>query len=550
MFYKQKGKHMKRIKRISAVVISLLLVFSLTFSASASLGVENNTGYTSENLIVKTFYNIVDSVMDFLLGYITDFMVTPESWDSGETVDGFMAGTETFTKEANKDGKWLLGYDNRSILPENDNDVIGKLYVAGSIAFGDKTATSIVDDLKVRTVALNDSTGTGTAVFVVVDAYGLALGDVREIRTRLNNFAKENNINSITVSVLHQHSAVDTFGMNGNIVKMVLLNPIKVWQGMETENGKNDAYMENLYETCVASVKAAVGDMEQGDIFMGTADASEYIYDKRQPYVNDPNFTRLRFVPDNGNKETWIVTSAIHCVGNGAAGTDITGDYPFYAEEVINEKADANIAFILGAELCNTQERNENTVVDYREEMTRLEATAGFGKSIGNALINIKDEKKVAPLLNIRYEETTLAIDNGVLLLAGKAGLFENIIVNENGKYKVLTEVGYMEIGEDMAFAIIPGELAPELAYGGTLSPAYSWSGKNWEYPSLAEIVEDTGRDLYVLGLANDQIGYILPGNDYMPMIYEGSQSIEFVSLGENTGAGIVKAFEKVATAK
>lgn len=541
---------MKRVKRISATIISLLLAFTLTFSASASLGVENNTGYVSENVIVKVFYNIVDSVMDFLLDYITDFMVTPESWESGEAVEGFMAGTETFTKEANKDGKWLLGYDSRSLLPEDDNDVIGKLYVGGTIAFGDKTATSVADDLKVRTFALNDSTGTGTAVFAVIDAYGLALGDVREIRTRLSDFAKENNINSITVSVLHQHSAVDTFGMNGNIAKMVLFNPIKVWQGMETENGKNDAYMENLYETCVASVKEAVGNMTEGEMYMGTADASKYIHDKRQPYVNDPNFTRLRFVPDNGDKETWIVTTAIHCVGNGASGTDITGDYPYYAEEVINAKADANVAFILGAELCNTQETNENTVVDYREDMTGIEETAGFGKSIGQALVEIEDEKEVAPLLNIRYEEAKVKIDNGVLLLAGKAGVFENIIVSENGEYKVLTEVGYMEIGEDMAFAMIPGELAPEIAYGGTLSAEYSWSGEDWPYLSLAEIVEDTGRDLYVFGLANDQIGYILPGNDYMPMIYEESKSIEFVSLGEDTAATIVEAFASVAAEK
>ena len=72
-------------------------------------------------------------------------------------------------------------------VPENKEDIIGKLFVAGTIAFDDKTATSVVDDLKVRTFALNDNSGTGTAVFAVVDSYGLALGDVREIaRVRLN----------------------------------------------------------------------------------------------------------------------------------------------------------------------------------------------------------------------------------------------------------------------------------------------------------------------------------------------------------------------------
>ncbi len=537
---------MKKIKRFSAVVISLLLVFSLTFSASAS----GSSDYTAENGMVKVIYNVLEGVVDFLIREIADFVLPPASWESGETVEGFMAGTKDFTKETNEESRWLLGYDSRSLLPEDENDVVGKLYVGGTIAFGDKTATSVVDDLKVRTFALNDSNGTGTAVFAVLDAYGLSLADVREIRVRLADFAEENNINSITVSVLHQHSAVDTFGMNGNIAKMVLLNPIKVWQGLETENGKNDEYMENLYATCVASIKEAVGNMTEGEMYKGTVDASQYIYDKRQPYVSDPDFTRLRFVPDNGEKETWIITSSIHCVGNGAAGTDITGDYPYYAEQVINAKADANVAFVLGAELGLTQERNENTVVDYTEEMTRLEETAGFGKSIGNAIASIENETEVAPLLNIRYEEVTLTIENPVLLLAGKVGLFENIVVKENGEYKVLTEVGYMEMGDDIAFAIIPGELAPEIAYGGTLSSEYSWSGEDWTYSPLSDIISDTGRELYVLGLANDQIGYIVPGNDYMPMIYEGSQSIEFVSLGENTAAGIVEAFASVATKK
>lgn len=537
---------MKKLKKLFAVLISLLLVISLTFTASAV----TVSDYEAENGVVKIMYNIVEGVLEFAVNKIADFFPTPSAWTNGEIPQGFMPGTENFTDSVNENSKWLLGYDSRSILPEDENEIIGKLYIGGSIAFNDKTATSVVDDLKVRTFALNDSNGTGTAVFAVIDAYGLSLSDVRQIRTRLEDFAKENNINSITVSVLHQHSAVDTFGMNGNIAKMILLNPFKVWQGLETENGKDPQYMENLYETCVSSVEAAVNSMVPGKLYKGSVDASKYIRDKRQPYVSDPDFTRLRFVPDNGGKETWIITSNIHCVGNGAAGTDITGDYPYYAEEVINSSADANVAFVLGAEMCLSQERNENTVENYSEDMTRLETMAGFGKSIGSAILTIKSEKEVAPILNIRYEEIRLTIDNPVLLLAGKAGLFDNVVVKEGDEYKVVTEIGYMELGEDMAFAVIPGELAPEIAYGGALTKEYSWSGKDWEYPSFEDIISDTGRELYVLGLSNDQIAYIVPDNDYMPMIYDGSQSVEFVSLGKNTGSSIVNAFKSVATAE
>ena len=103
-------------------------------------------------------------------------------------------------------------------------------------------------------------------------------------------------------------------------------------------------------------------------------------------------------------------------------------------------------------------------------------------------------------------------------------------------------------MGEDMAFAIIPGELAPEIAYGGCLSAEYSWSGEDWKYPSLQDIAGE--RDLYVLGLANDQVGYIVPDNDYMSMLHEDSKSIEFVSLGKSTASRIVEEFGQLVSNK
>lgn len=541
---------MTRFKKALIPIVSILLVFSLTLTSFAAIG----TAVNEKDLFVaskaeRVFFDFLDSALSGVVKAISAVLPTPRSWYDKEDVPGFMQGTKEFLSKENAGSTWLLGYDSRSLLPENKEDVIGKYYVAGSIGFQGKEATGVEDDLYVRTVALNDSTGRGTAVLAVLDSYGIALSDVREIRTRLNDWAEENNINSITVSVLHQHSAIDTFGMNGNIFEMVFLNPTRTLFGIKTQNGKSEEYMENLFNKTTESIKAACGAMTSGKLYLSTADATKYIHDKRQPYINDPNFNRLRFVPDNGSKETWLVSSQIHCVGNGAAGTLVTGDYPYYAQQVINEYG-ANVMFYLGAELCNTQSRNENTVENYDENANRMETTKGFGKSIGKLLTEIssENEKEVSPLLNIRYEETLVPLTNSVLLLAGKASLFENIVRIEKCKPYVLTEVGYMEMGDDLAFAIIPGELAPEIAYGGYLTKDYSWTGKDFDYPSLQEIVTNSGsdRDLYVLGLANDQIGYIVPDNDYMSMLHEDSKSIEFVSLGENTASSIINAFAKV----
>lgn len=539
---------MKSLKKILICLVSLTLVFTMSFSSFAGVGAQVN----EKELFVaskaeRVVFDFLDDVISSVVKALASFFPTPKSWFSKDDVPGFMQGTTEFLSKEQAGETWLLGYDSRSLLPENKEDVVGKYYVAGSIGIKGKEATGVEDDLFVRTVALNDSTNRGTAVFAVLDSYGIALSDVREIRTRLSSWAEENGINSITVSVLHQHSAIDTFGMNGNIFEMVLLNPARTFFGAETTNGKSDEYMENLFNTTVESIKAATNNMTAGKIYLGTADATKYINDKRQPYVNDPNFNRLRFVPEDGSKETWIVSSQIHCVGNGAAGTTVTGDYPYYAEQVINEYG-ANVMFYLGAEQCNTQRRNEDTVENYNENSDRMETTKGFGKSIGRVLTQIENETEVSPLLNIRYKETLVPLTNSVLLLAGKASLFENVVRINKTDYYVLTEVGYMEIGDDLAFAIIPGELAPEIAYGGYLTAEYSWSGEDFDCPSLQQIVTDLGSDrtLHVLGLANDQIGYIVPDNDYMSMIHEDSKSIEFVSLGKNTASTIIKAFSEV----
>ncbi len=536
---------MKSLKKLLTPIVAILLVFAMTFSAFASVGTQVN----AKDLFVaskaeRVLFDVLDVVINGLVTAISKFMPTPAYWYE-DKVPGFMEGTAEFLDKSQAGTTWSLGYDSRSLLPENKEDVIGKYYVAGSIGIEGKLATGVEDDLHVRTVALNDSTGRGTAVFAVLDSYGLALADVREIRTRLADWAKANGINSITVSVLHQHSAIDTFGMNGNIFRMVFLNPARTLFGLETENGKSDEYMENLFNTTVDSIKAAFGNMTEGDLFYGTADATKYIYDKRQPYVNDPNFNRLRFVPDDGSKETWLVTSQIHCVGNGASGTLVTGDYPYYAEQVINAYG-ANVLFLMGAEQCNTQEKNKDTVIDYTENEITIENTAGFGKSIGNDITKITNETEVSPLLNIRYKEALMPLDNAILLLAGKASLFENVVRIVDGDHYVLTEIGYMEMGDNLAFAIVPGELAPELAYGGCLGADYSWSGKDWKYPSMQEIVTASGsdRELHVIGLANDQIGYIVPDNNYISMIHEDSKSIEFVSLGKYTASTLIKEFK------
>jgi hypothetical protein len=196
-----------------------------------------------------------------------------------------------------------------------------------------------------------------------------------------------------------------------------------------------------------------------------------------------------------------------------------------------------------GAELAITSDYND-TVAD--EAMTekygeRYASMAAYGTVLAKKLQEIKPEaeKKLAPIFNIAFKEVWVEIDNNILVLAAKGGLLVNNVAKAGiGKYEILTEVGYAEIGKDLAISIIPGELAPEIAYGGADTASASWYGTDWKYESFQSAAGD--KKLLVFGLTNDQVGYLLTDNNWHSYFTENE---EIVSCGRNAGAQITEAY-------
>ncbi len=483
-------------------------------------------------------YRFADKLINGLVGGIASIVRDPGWAKLGkEDSTGFMPGSAQF--DSTLGSSWQLGYASASLQTGKELD--GNHYVGGSLSVSRKVATDIRDDQRVRTVAM--SAGDGTVVFASLDAYGLANGDVREIRNRLSAFCKDKNIVSINVSSLHQHSCVDTFGMNGDIVKAFFTAPLKNIFGIKLESGKNPEYMENLYNTVVNSIKSAVNSMKAGKLYYGTVDASAYIRDKRDPQVFDKNLNRLRFAPDDGSAQTWLVNSAIHCVGNGAAGTVVTGDYPYYMEKYIKENYNANFIIIQGAELAITSmsDKVKADPVNVEKYGDRYATLMEYGKTLGALLGTIQpaNETEVAPLLNAIHKRIYVPIENNILILAGKCGLLSNTVVKTGFmKYSVATEIGYIEIGTSIAVAVIPGELAPEIAFGSATTAAESWTGEEWNYPSMVAYARN--RKLLVFGITNDQIGYILTDNSWHSILCENE---EIVATGSKAGSTIFSEY-------
>lgn len=496
--------------------------------------------------MMKVLYGVVDLLIDAVVGAINMVVPSKEFIDSEDYVtENFYTGHDTFLTEPAKGAQWSLGYSNASIKTGNELD--GNHYVGGSLDL-DKFATANYDDQLVRVISIDDGSGRGAVVFACIDAFGLALPDVREIRERLVYFAEANGIASINISVLHQHSCVDTYGMNAPLLKAIAVNPFANIYNKFAENdielvtGKNQAFMDNLFMVTTKAIRDAYENMETGKLYFSETDVSEYIREKREPINCDWDLNRLRFVPDDdSSRETWLFNGPIHCVGAGAGPTTITGDYPYYMEQYINKHADANFMLILGAELAIS---SDYTLIPQAETPEDIKL---YGETLAKKVIETNaPETEVEPLLNIRFKEYEVPVTNQILVFAAKMGIVTNLAVKYNAnatEVAVKTEIGYMELGTDLAVAIVPGELEPSIAYGGALDETNSYRNESWDYPSMQELVGND-RELLVFGVTNDQVGYILTDNDYSSIISGVNE--EIVATGDKAGSTTITAFQEL----
>lgn len=532
-------------KKTVAIILALILAFSVITVPVAAASPVATYSSTESGSVESYIYMALDKLINVILSFLNQHWPGFDGdWDVAEdyVAEHFYKGEEEFDTEVKEDSAWKLGYASDSLI-EGLDVMNGEFFLAGSLEpIAGRAPTEILDDQRVRVYALSDSV-SGTMVHAVIDGFGLSRGDVEEIRSRLEAFAEANDVISINVSVIHQHSCIDTLGMNVPLAPALILNT-----GNAATNGKledymvkkNPEFMENLYTKTVNAIKKAVKGMTEGDLYFGTVDIAELIRDKREPKVYDGNLNRLRFVPEDGSEETWIVEGGIHATSLGAGPETLTGDYPYYMEQVVNA-AGANFVYIQGAELAIT---TDSSTLNLPESYTRIEKMKAYGKALGEKVVAMSDTLKLDPVLNIKHEEVALDVDNGILTLASREGILNAVIV-KNGKdaygndaYQMITEVGYMELGNKVAAFLTPGELDPVILLGGATTSEDSWSGDSWDYAPLKDYT-DCEYNL-VFGLCNDQAGYILTDNEYHSLLCE-NEEVNVVS--RTSGSTITQSF-------
>lgn len=438
----------------------------------------------------------------------------------------FLEGSEIFIDEAQAE-YWSAGYARNVLTPEDIDS--HRYFLGGFLKFPAQEATGAIDDLCVRAVVLDDNSGRGAAAFAWIDCIGLMNADIKAIREKLSDITGAGKLISINVGSTHAHSGIDTQGLWGNI----------------PYSGRDEAYIDSLVEKAADAIRTAYNQRTQGTLYYAAKACPEMFADTRDPYSIDEKVHLFRFVPnDSSKKEIYIANFGAHPINLGWSNTEISGDFPYYIEQAVNRNSNADFLFIQGA-IGGGIHNNMGEENGISPDGTSYEKMQEYSVIMANILAELaKIAQPVEPILNAVHSQIDFEVNNFIFNLAERAGLCNAKAFKENGKIWLTSEIGYVEIGKNIKILEVPGEVLPEIVYGGFFSAEESYNGTEYPYAALNTYFDESN-DVLVFGLCNDAVGYIVPDNDYSSSNEEGHYE-ETVSTGSFSASALSKAFAEL----
>lgn len=484
--------------------------------------------------------NLKDKCLKRSVKLLTDTLLSTmpkKHFTNQKKTDEYMlTGDEKFTSDAGK--KWTCGFGKAEYTPK-DYDT-KTYYIAGYDS--NNPVKGVLDGLFARAVFLDDNRCNGGVIFCALDCVGISRKDINEIRKAVLESGKLTDIKSLNIAATHTHAGIDTQGLWGE----------KIYK-----TGRDDDFVSNLKKQAVSAIISAYENRKDGRLYMSYTAAEDLQADVRTPETYDKNLTTFRFSPDNKTGDVYIVNFASHAELLGTTSL-VSADFPAYLIKEIEEKAPQSNAVFFNGAIGGMISAKEIKKV-YRDSIDCKAYMQIFGKQLGELALSAENETEIEPILNIKSKGISIPGDNTVLILARYLNVLNNDIgrTKKRNKVCIYSEVGYMELGnKDAGVFLIPGELFPELYNGEFLSGEDSANRRNADYEKVLADMTDC-RHKFVIGLCNDELGYILAENDFLlnetlPYInkatdYMGRDHYEETnSTGPHTGRIILDETQKI----
>jgi hypothetical protein len=435
-----------------------------------------------------------------------------------------------------------VGFAETDITPTLEGKTV---YMAG---FGqNRKATAIHDPLKARAVVLKD--GTSKIAIVSIDVVGFFLPSVEKVRGKLPGFAY------ILVSSTHNHEGPDTLG---------------IWGPNPFSSGLDADYMKHVESQIVAAAKAADAAAKPATARIGTAAAPELLRDAREPYVKHDELVAIQFLNADKKPAGILLQWNCHPETLDSKNTKISADYVGYTVEHVRKKFDCPVVYLtgtVGGLMTSLGVEIKNDKGEVLKDGT-FEKTEEFGLRVGKVAekaLAVAQPVTLTPL-EARRKDVFVPMTNNVYKIARQLGVLTRpayLWTGDSTKAEpapadelkkdlcIRTEIAWLRLG-DLQVACIPGEIYPELVLDKVQDPADP--GADFpDAPTEPAIYKQLrGKHRMIVGLANDEIGYIIPKRQWdakPPFCYgrKKAQYGEVNSVGPETAPILCATFRKLA---
>lgn len=426
-----------------------------------------------------------------------------------------------------------------------------------------RRATTVHDDIYARTIIIHDGT-FGLAV-VTCDLVGLFYGEVLQIREQVDALGLTPKLDYIVVASTHTHAGPDTIG---------------VW-GPLGRTGLTPGYLAKVRSACVESVRKAHAGLKRATLRIATADANErvgLIDDSRKPRVIDSKVTVIQATDTSGKVIVTFVNVPNHPEVLGSKNTKLSSDFPSTMRESV-EKTFGGLAIYNTGSVGGLMTPRTPKVDPYTKApmpTDPYEKMMAYGRIMGCIAEDaLKRAKPLAGSVSVKTEVVQFPVWNHIYRAAMGMGMFNRRVYHADGQPIVIpktmeasraavvsqvkdphlkTEVGLIQIGP-LQIATIPGEIYPEITLGKyqrPQEPNADFQGAPLE-PAIFPLM--TGTYKMVMGLANDEVGYIIPKSQwdwYLPYAYGRSerQYGEVNSCGPDVAPVLMAAWAKLISGK
>jgi hypothetical protein len=420
----------------------------------------------------------------------------------------------------------LAGAARVSIGPRPD-DLREGVWLGGFGSYRERRASGVHDDPQCRALALSD--GETTFVLAVLDLIGASgplLSSIRADAARLTGLPPE----QILIACTHSHASPDTQGLWGGI---------------------GEAYRTHIAHRAASAIWEAHRALAPAQACAASTLLHGVTKNRRGWPETDDTLTSLRLTSPDGAPIATLVNFACHPTSSGSSNTEVSRDWCGYAVDAVERESGGVAVYVNGAiGDANPAEANG------------FDASERLGAAVAEAAIaSLHSAETIDGALSVRTEALELpvhferlsqrvqsAIDRSGFAIAALSktgslratqlalhaagrrdiaqivsaleGMSEREKAHRDGRSYLLTQCGYVRIGDAFEAYVAPGEVLTRLAL-----PLRSAMG---------------ARHRMFFGLTHDTLGYFVPEDEWMTG--RNNDYEESVSMGRRAGSVLADA--------